>query len=519
MYRILSFGFIILAYNNQVMIKSKAIEIFESFSTKELRQFGDFVKSPFFNKNDKLLKLYEILKKEYPHFKSGSFTKENVFKQLYPGKKYRDNEIRRNFSDLINLCEKFFVHLDLNKRNMFQNDLSLLNELSSRKIDKLFNSKLKEVIKLYGEYTDIEEEYFRNKFDMQVSLLNFITDIKSGSILDNLDDLFKYSIAYSIIITLKLNQDFLVQKLDENYDYKGTLISEYLQKFNLQEFLEVIKVHDKALYGILKIYHLRNIIAAGKDKDDSYYRELKELVYENLHLFSKSEKYNIILFLENSVSEKLLEGKKDFLQEAQEINEKRLNEDILTFEEDNYLGVKMFRKILETALKLKKTDWALKFIEENLSRLSPDRMDNVKNYSYSVISFTKGDCRKSLELVSKINKYYDFHFEFISKALKLKCLYELRYIEDMYYSLDSYRHSLNSNDTLPELSKAQFRNFMNYFEKCTKLRLRDKVPVVEADMLRDEILRVERILEKDWLIEKLEELKKTEVNPPGAPLV
>lgn len=87
-------------------------------------------------------------------------------------------------------------------------------------------------------------------------------------------------------------------------------------------------------------------------------------------------------------------------------------------------------------------------------------------------------------LISKLNKYYDYHFEFTTKALKLKCLYELGYYEDIFYSLDFKRHSLKNNITLPGLSKSQFKNFMNYPEKCIKLKLHVNISEIEMNTVK-----------------------------------
>lgn len=485
-----------------VMIKSKVIDIFESFSTKEIRQFGDFVRSPFFNKNENLIRLYEILKKEHPDYKSESFTKESVFKQLYPGKKYKDNEIRRNFSRLMELCEKFLVQMNISDPFLFETTKTVLHELGSRNINKLFRIKLKKADEQFKNYADIDEGYFKQKYEIE-SIKN---NLSEENLLDNRLLLFKNQMAHYLISILKLHQDLKIIRVMENYDYEKTLFNKFFERFDLAGFLADIKLEDETLYKILSIYYFRFVISLGEDKFDSYYHELKKLIYDNLDKFSRREKYNVMLFLSNSASEKLSSGK-DFILEVHDINTKIIKEGLLKFDGELYIDLNKYRGILENALKLKKTDWALNFIEEHLTKLSPEKIDNLKNYSYSILSFTKGDFRYSLELISKINKYYNFHFEFITKSVKLKCLYELRYIEDIFYSLDSYRHLLKNNVTLPEPLKIQFRNFMIYFERCTKLRLQDRVSEVEVDMLKDEILKVERILEKDWLLQKADELK------------
>ena len=47
------------------MHNSKLIELLKSFSASELREFKDFVASPFFNKNEELSLFYAYLKTSY----------------------------------------------------------------------------------------------------------------------------------------------------------------------------------------------------------------------------------------------------------------------------------------------------------------------------------------------------------------------------------------------------------------------------------------------------------------------
>jgi hypothetical protein len=489
------------------MIKSKVIGIFKSFNTKELRLFGDFVTSPFFNKNEKLIKLYEELKKEYPGFKSRSFTKENVFQKIYPGKKYKDNELRRSFSGLLELCEKFLVQINLSDSNPAYN-LLFITELFTRKIDRLFDIKFKELTELYKDYNDVDDVFFKNKYDLEIIRKNINTSDEGGKVLYNIDNIFKYLVAYSTIAGLKLSQDINVLRKKMNIDYSNSLINNYFENFNFNSFFNDIKKADEKLYIIIRIYYLRHLIALGLDKDDSNYNELKNLIYDNLKIFSRREKFNLGIFLENSISEKLKEGKMFFQDEAHKINELRIREGIIKFDENDYLGINIFRKILETSLKLNKKDWAVKFIEDYSNELPPQTVVNVQNYSYSILSFSSGDYKKALELIARVNKYYDYNFEFAAKSVRLKCLYELGYIEDVFYSVDSYEHSLKNNRNLPEFSKINFKNFIYYIEKCAKLKTEYNIAGKELEYVNDAILKIDRILEKEWLIEKLNDLKK-----------
>jgi hypothetical protein len=70
------------------MYDSKTILLVKELSRVELTRFRDFIRSPYFNKHQKVIELFEIIYEAHPNLSSPKLKKENVFKKLYPGKKF-----------------------------------------------------------------------------------------------------------------------------------------------------------------------------------------------------------------------------------------------------------------------------------------------------------------------------------------------------------------------------------------------------------------------------------------------
>lgn len=68
------------------MLKSSLLQIVSSLSSQEFREFGDYVRSPFFNKNESVSKLYDYLALSYPDFEEDILNKELLFKKLFPAR-------------------------------------------------------------------------------------------------------------------------------------------------------------------------------------------------------------------------------------------------------------------------------------------------------------------------------------------------------------------------------------------------------------------------------------------------
>jgi hypothetical protein len=489
------------------MIKSKAIELLKTFSPKEFREFGDFIRSPFFNKNPKQVLLYEALKQYYPGFNSEKLTKEKIYSILYSGKKYKDNEVRRALSENLNLGEQYLSFAHIKNDEKFLIKKSLLKQLDSRKLDKLFNALLNELYDEYGSNKEIDDDYFIRNFDIQVLKTNFdqgkLPSKESRNVtINNLVACFKYLIGFSAITALKLNQDFIAMNVNYNFDNKNTLAYKYIEKLNLKGFLEDVKSEDESLYSILSIYYTHFLIMAGFDKDDSHYHALKNLVYENIDLFSRFEKYNLMLFLETCASVKIKDGKTSFVSEIHEIHKYMLRKNLYGYSDSNYLHIVRFWKIINNSIALKKYGWTEDFINEYSQKLHPQSMNHMRNYAYSLLSFAKRDYEKSLEHAAKV-KSYDYNISFGVKSIKLKCYLELGYSEEAFYLTDSIKHSLARDINSPDWAKRRFENFIDCFEKLLKLKINLPAGKFEINLFKEELEASEDLSEKQWLIDKL----------------
>ena len=72
------------------MINHDLIKLLKTFSGEEVKDFRNFLKSPFFNKSSKLLKLYNEIIKHHPDFGNKNFTKENLHKRVTRTVEYKN---------------------------------------------------------------------------------------------------------------------------------------------------------------------------------------------------------------------------------------------------------------------------------------------------------------------------------------------------------------------------------------------------------------------------------------------
>ncbi len=141
------------------MIKSSLLEILGSFSLKEYRDFGEFVASPFFNKNEAVVKLYDYIRLHFPDLSGAAFEKESVFASIFPNVEYNDGFMRTIMFNLTQLAEDFLAYSNFKNRGVHET-LHLVNELNNRVLDKQVLKNLRQAAERLDKYEYEDETYF-----------------------------------------------------------------------------------------------------------------------------------------------------------------------------------------------------------------------------------------------------------------------------------------------------------------------------------------------------------------------
>lgn len=124
------------------MLNSKVIDILKTFSIEELKRFGEFLNSPYHNKNKKAILLFELLSKYHADYDNKNLTKEKLYAGIFTNvtKEFNDASIRNLLSDLTVLAERYLSIMRFEK-DRFEFTEKVLRELSERKLTGLFEKK------------------------------------------------------------------------------------------------------------------------------------------------------------------------------------------------------------------------------------------------------------------------------------------------------------------------------------------------------------------------------------------
>lgn len=474
------------------MLKSKLIEILKTISFKDLNRLDAYLHLPIYNKNEKVLDLFNIIKQEYPSYSNNTvLEKENIIKQLFPNQQKQDAALRVVMSQLSKLVEDFFT-IDCLQEDFEQYRSEIyLKSLVKKGLNGLFRKELDEAIKKSIEQKEQiipnflhQHELTKQSFNYNVINNNRLQESGLQQVLDSLDVLYIASKLKYACAALN-RQDVLGEK------FNFTLIDEILLLLQQRPDLE---------NNFITIY--KNVLNLLKSGDETYYKKIKQLINKSSDILSDDDKRDIYAWLTNYCTKKIKSGQDKYLHEIFDLYKVMLAEQMLLV--DNFFMPNHYKNIVITALKLKEYDWTEDFIYRYAIKLPLDIRETVFNYTLAALHFDRKEYDEALFCLMKINPidpYYGLNY----RALLCKTYYELSEFMALNANLESFRVFVLREKQLSEYNNLSYKNFINVLKRLIRCKEKKKKT---TDNLLTEMSGMEPLVHKQWLLEKIQELNK-----------
>ncbi|MBK7157910.1 MAG: hypothetical protein IPH77_04965 [Ignavibacteria bacterium] len=473
------------------MIRSKVIDILRTFSKEDIKKFSDYLASPLFNKREVILKLFNIYKKYHPDFSDTSLTKEKVFRKISDGKTYNDEVFRNLNSILLKHAEDFLSYLNYSG-NPVTVKKHLLSEINFRSLLPVFEKHFEESGKLLESEKHRDIEYFFRNYNMFLQKDIYNSFINRFSKED-------------IIIAEKNLVIFFITKIMEIQNYilyecriLGLDNSLYLNDNFLESILKNIPSEIKQLPQI-KIYY--NALKLEQTNKETYYNNLKELLFEHGDLIEKEKHYNMYADMIDYIKRT---RPKDDLKTTSEIFELRkdiIEKNLFT---ENFITNMFFLNVVKSGLKLGKSGWVENFINNYGSLLTEKYRESTKELSYANLHFEKKDFGKALSFASRV-RYEDNYYNLEVRNLTARIYYETDSYEILNDFINSYRMYLSKNRALNIKDISSHTLFLSFTGKLLKIKELNKYH--KLDELEAQVLKKD-FINKYWILEKIKELEK-----------
>ncbi len=493
------------------MYTHELINLFKTFSDKELMKFGKFLNSPYFNNRKQLSRLYRVLRKFHPNYEGIRFTKENLFKLIYGNIKFNDSTFRNLMSDLL-LQAMQFVKQEGIEDNEIESSFYLTQELFNRECYGLFRTKMGKTMKSLDERGTFDSNYFFSRYKVETDsfYVNLLTQkvLKKKYVISESERLIEGIVCilnYFFIETIKHNDNLLQYSRSYNVQDNVSTVSEFLEIFNFDKLIKYIRKNPVTNIPVVEVFY--NLLQAFTHiEDEKHYFEFKKSLFQcskNLGITDNNflhlrligyciQKMNLGLHSSFNLNEEIFELYKVYTQ----------NEFYKT-ETSKFLPFDTYRNVLLNSILVKKLSYMENFIRNFSNKLLPEHISGVENYSYALLNFEKKAFDKALNYLNRI-KFDQFVFKLDMKNLQLKINYELNHLETAISTIDSYRHFLKNNVLISESRREMHNNFANYTGQLIQYKLGSKR--INLPFISHKVEMSKKIFDKVWLKDKLKEL-------------
>ena len=474
------------------MQNSKLYSILENFNKYEQNRLKKFLLSPYFNRNDVLVQIFETLTAHINSGNEGEIQKEVIWNQVYPESSYDDVLFRKNCSDLLKLIESFLAQ-QIYEENPIHQANYLIEAVGKRKMERLFNSTMKTARRLSNQQPFRTANYYLAQYQVEKNFYDLMELEHDRTAKRNVEEILNHLDHFFLAEKLRYSCSVLSQQSLVSHEYKLLFIDEitsHIEKYNFE------KVPPIAVYYQIYLTYV-------DPENTTHYFKLMELLNRYGDLFPRNEAEFIYTTALNYCIKKLNQGSRQFLEEYFNVFVILLEKGLLLT--DGELSPWHFRNIVVIALRLDKHDWTENFINEYKSVLPENMRENAVSYNFAQLYFSQKKFDKVIELLRTV-EYEDFSYNLNSKTMLLSTYYEIDEIEPLYSLMDSFRTYLNRHKNFSTSRRILYTNLIKFTKQLTKIIPGDTKAI---EKLKKEIEAAEPkgIASIGWLKEKIGELE------------
>lgn len=472
------------------MHNSKLYSILEHFDKYEQNRCRKYIQSPYFNKNETLCELFEILISYINSNKKLDLAKENIWKKISPKQTYNDVRFRKHLSDLLKLVEGFLAQQAFEDNPLHQATY-LIEAVGKKKMDKLYNSTMKSARRLSSQQEHRPATYFYYQYEIEKNFYDLTEFETRRADRTNMEEIANNLDAFYLAEKLRIYCAVLTQQYFVSQEYELLFI---------EEIISHIKKYNYDHIPPISLYYQVYLTTVDNENLDHYFK-LKALLEEHALKFPKHEALTIYYSAINYCIRKVNSGNQKFLQELFEVYNGCINKEIIFVNDE--LSPWTFKNIIVIALRLGKFKWTKNFIFNYNEKIPEGFRENAVTYNLAQLYFYQKEYDKVKEQLRNV-EYEDVSYNLNSKTMLLATYYEMDEMEPLHSLIDSFRAYLNRHKDIPAKRRGNYLNLLKFTKKLTKIMPGDKKSI---DRLNKDIEEASGIVSVKWLKEKIAELE------------
>lgn len=474
------------------MTDSKMLILFNALSSKEQKAFEHYLLDPSLNIPSKHSEIFHYLSKK-GNQKPSKLEKETIYKALYPGKAFNNNQAKKLFSSFTKSLEQFYIQQE---RAIEDDNLLLAKAFRRRGMDKFFKQTTQQSIEslvssplstqsVYEKYFLEEQIHIHHSKSAsrkleQIKLLERNAESRNKQI-DIFGQLVKCN---SYIEQIILNNVF-----KQNFDPSSAV-----------KFLQQEHPNHVLLELYLKTLHL------FLNRKIENFKEVKKVLENEIDRIHESEAKKICSYLENFCVNQINHGDTSYIEHVYSIYQLREHFNLLL--ENNSIRHSLYKNIVSIGLSLNEKEWIHNFIENYKENINIENRHSAYHYCLGFYFYHMKNLDDALSHLMEVS-FDDVYYSASVRLLLLKINYEQNDIISFDANFDSFSIYLRRDKQMSEHQKENRLNLLKTMRKAFQIKNSVDSKQEKQQKTAQLITFVEsedNIMNKDYLRKILEEL-------------
>ncbi len=472
------------------MQASKLIDYLKALDSSELRKFRKFISSEYHNTNEKVVRLFDFLRKHHPEFDSPRLKKESVIKKLFPEFK-KDGVKKFSYvtSDMFKLLEDFMIDQELTGDEVAR-QRTYVSALSRRQLYKHTLLQIEKGEELLANKKPIDHnhyyEYYRlYEIGHQVAFTEI--HLKGNKVFEELMlhlDLFYF--------TTKMKYGLVMLDRERIFNEKANILM-------LEEIVKYTQTPPFSDNILLKTYDAlyRMLNKESEVERTTAYFQLKGIYFDNLEVYKIGDQANIGILLQNYCQRMAKGGNRDFLRELWSLNDESIRKNIYeSFDQGQHF---VFFNAIQVGCELGEYAWAEEILVDFIHIIPEGKREETKGICFAYLYCCEGKYEEVLELLRDY-LFEEFYYVITTKYLTLRVYYEQGHDYAFFNFTKTLMAYIRRHTQMSEQMKEANLNFVKFAERLFRNKREKKYAKEELQIKLNEL---PNIAYRSWLERKI----------------
>ena len=470
------------------MDKSKLIQLLKTFQARDHRLFADFLASPYFNKNEELVRFYQHLRKLAPQFPERKIEKQAIWKRLYPKKAFDEKHLYYLMSDLHNLGLEY-ISVSKYQGDKFYHQFFMLDSTADRGLQKHYQHIQQKILK------DQRNNKLRNRH-------HYYRELLLGSLEGRAFGKARLRTTDDLVHSVSDNLDYfyLISKLRLTCEMvnRANFLSE---KYDEEQVDRVLRFTGEANYEHIPYISVFACILKMLVESDNeiHFQQLKRILGERWNEFEIPDLQEIFVYAQNYCIGRVRSGFPNYLNELFALY-RQSGEIGLLLDRDGLISPWKYKNIISVGIRLKEFVQTEDFIQNFRKHLPEDYRKDAYHYNIANLAFHKGNFSEALQNLLVV-RFSDVFYSLDTKKMLLKIYYNQESTEAFYSLVASFRIFLTRNKLISDRNRLSYKNFIRLVNALYKLKHEGKGSKAE---ITDSLNHVNALVDEDWIRKEIE---------------